>query len=147
MVFANDGVFADSSANVVISGTPYVALGLQRDIAAALNRGVALLGGTSGLNGSNSVYWGRERNWYPAGQTYNVFSRFMHTARVGPRNIFAPPPNPARDAQGARMGQAYGFAFDESPVHSDPGQPNVPSKFDPVPSGTKVMAVALGAWE
>src|SRR5262249_18180812 len=55
MVFANDGVFNDTSANVLIStnsgavSSTAVALGLERDIVAALNRGVALLGPTDGL--------------------------------------------------------------------------------------------------
>ena len=146
MVFANDGVFADSSANAVISGPSYVALGLQRDIVSALNRGVALLGGNSGTNGENSQFWGVETNWYPAGQTYNVFSRFMHTGLIRGQHINVLPPRAVKDAQGAKMGQSYGFAFDESPVHSDANQPNVPSKFDPTPAGTTVVRITLGSW-
>ena len=147
MVLANDGVFADDSANVVLSGAASVAKALQRDIAAALNRGVALLGGTDGLHGSNSQYWGNERNWYPAGKTYNAFSRFMHTARIGTKNIFVLPPHAVKDGQGVKMGQSYGFAFDESPVHSIANQPNVPAKFDPVPANTKKIAVTIGSWK
>lgn len=146
MVFANDGVFADTSANAVISGPSSVALGLQRDIVSALNRGVALLGGTSGLNGENSEYWGRERNWYPEGSTYNVFSRFMHTARIGNQHINVLPRGAVKDAQGVKMGQSYGFAYDESPVHSDPNQPNVPSKFDPTPANTRKVQIWFGPW-
>ena len=58
MVFANDGVFADSSSNVVISGPSYVALGLECDIVSALNRGVALLGQTDGVSGDSSAVLG-----------------------------------------------------------------------------------------
>jgi hypothetical protein len=123
-----------------------VALGLQRDIVSALNRGVALLGGTSGLNGENSDYWGRERNWYPEGSTYNVFSRFMHTARIGNQHINVLPRGAVKDAQGVKMGQSYGFAYDESPVHSDPNQPNVPSKFDPTPANTRKVQIWFGPW-
>jgi len=151
MVFANDGVFADASANAVVSGPAYVALGLQRDIVSALNRGVALLGGTTGKRGSNSRYWGLEHKWYPRDQIYNVFSRFMHTARIGRHNISLLPNGtlgqPVRDAQGALMGMSYGFGFDESPVHSKAGQPNVPSKFDPTPRGTSEVVVTLGPWQ
>ncbi len=146
MVFANDGVFADSSANAVVSGPASVALGLQRDIVSALNRGVALLGDTSGTGGRSSHYWGVETNWYPEGQTYNVFSRFMHTARIRSQHINVLPPRAVKDAQGVKMGQSYGFAFDESPVHSAAGQPNVPSKFDPTPDGARVVRITLGSW-
>lgn len=146
MVFANDGVFANSSANAIISGPSSVALGLQRDIVSALNRGVALLGGTTGIDGESSQYWGFERNWYPEGQTYNVFSRFMHTARIGNQHINVLPPRAVKDAQGVAMGQSYGFAFDESPVHSTANQPNVPSKFDPTPDATRVVRITLGPW-
>jgi len=158
MVFANDGVFADASGNAVVSGPVYVALGLQRDIVSALNRGVALRGGTTGKKGSNSRYWGLETKWYPKGQVYNVFSRFMHTARIGGQRVSLLPNGtlgrPVRDAQGAFMGMSYGFGFDESPVHSKPTspppgpgrQPNVPSKFDPTPQGTSEVVVTLGPW-
>ena len=159
MVFANDGVFADASANAVVSGPSYVALGLQRDIVSALNRGVALLGGTDGKRGSNSYYWGLEHKWYPRDQTYNVFSRFMHTAKIGKQHLSLLPNGtlgrPVEDAQGAPMGMSYGFVFDESPVHSKPTappagpgrQPNVPSKFDPTPQGTTEVVVTLGPWQ
>lgn len=151
MVFANDGVFADASANVVISGPASVALALQRDIAQALNRGVAISGPNSGTPGYTSVYWGTETNWYPAGQTQNLFSRFMHTGQVRSQPIFVQAANAVADAQGAKMGQAYGFGFDETPGHVNllpPGTPvpNVPSKFDPVPAGTTTVTITLGPW-
>jgi hypothetical protein len=146
MVFANDAVFADASSNVIISGPASVALGLERDLVAALNRGVALLGPTDGLNGDDSAYWGTETNWYPAGQTENLFSMFMHTATVNGTPLFTLPNGAVKDAQGTLMASAYGFAFDESPVHVPVGQPNVPSKFDPVPNGTTTVTIALGPW-
>jgi hypothetical protein len=153
MVFANDGVFNDTSTNVMLAQngssnpTPsQVALGLERDIVAALNRGVALLGPTDGLNGDDSTYWGTETNWYPAGQTENLFSLFMHTGTVNGTPIFVLPSGAVKDAQGTLMGSAYGFAFDENPTHGPPGQPNVPSKFDPVPTGTTSVTITLGPW-
>jgi hypothetical protein len=153
MVFANDGVFNDVSANVLVAGNgnaqvppAAVVLGLERDLVAALNRGVALLGPTDGLNGDDSVYWGTQTNWYPAGQTENLFSLFMHTGTVGGTPIFTLPGNAVKDARGMKMGSAYGFAFDENPGHGPAGQPNVPSKFDPVPAGTTTITVTLGPW-
>jgi hypothetical protein len=153
MVFANDGVFNDISGNVLIATngsvgpTPQqVALGLQRDIVSALNRGVALLGPTDGLNGDASTYWGTETNWYPAGQTANLFSMFMHTATINGTPLFVLPSGAVADAQGALMASAYGFGFDETPGHGPANQPNVPSKFDPVPAGTISATITLGPW-
>jgi hypothetical protein len=152
MVFANDGVFNDTSANVLIStnsapvSSTSVALGLERDIVAALNRGVAILGPTDGLTGDSSTYWGTQTNWYPAGQTENLFSMFMHTATVNGTPIFTLPTNAVNDAQGVKMSSAYGFAYDENPGHGPAGQPNVPAKFDPVPNGTTTIGITLGSW-
>jgi len=146
MVFANNGVFADVSSNVVISGPAGVALGIQRDIVSALNRGIANSGPSDGMNGSTSVYWATESNWYPTGTTQNLFSLFMHTGTVNGMPIFTRPPNPATSAGGALMGQAYGFAYDESPNHALTPQPNVPSKFDPVPAATTTIVITLGPW-
>jgi hypothetical protein len=243
-VFANAGVFADSSSyvlaqqNTSTSPTPSaVALGLQRDIVSALNRGIALLGpsGTIGRSGGDtSAYWGNEGNWYPepmsnATAPQNQFSLFMHTATVNDVLIFTSPgaapasiaaspggatvsgttvtitttaphglaaddwvgitgvgcagydgtfqvsavpstttftytvassvasgltpsgggtatAGAAATPQGALMGQAYGFAYDESPVHAAANQPNVPSKFDPAPSGTTTVTIVFGPW-
>lgn len=149
MVFANDGVFNDISTNVMTTSAAnqsYVALGLERDIVSALNRGVALSGPFNGAAGSDSLYWGTETNWYPAGQTENLFSMFMHTGTVNGQPIFALPSGAVADAQGALMGSAYGFAYDENPGHGPAGQPNVPSKFDPVPAGTTTATITLGPW-
>ncbi|MEI6411571.1 MAG: hypothetical protein WCR52_19435 [Bacteroidota bacterium] len=52
-------------------------------------------------------------------------------------------------ARGTTMGQAYGFAYDENagPIPPAPaGQPEVPSKFDPLPPGTSGMTITLGPW-
>src|SRR5262249_4986090 len=114
MVFANDGVFNDVSTNVLIStnsgvvASATVAQGLERDLVAALNRGVALLGPTDGLNGDSSLYWSTQTNWYPANQTENLFSLFMHTATVNGTPIFIRPSNFVNDARGVPMGSAYG---------------------------------------
>jgi hypothetical protein len=107
-VFANDGVFNDSSPNVIAlatsppaPGAVKVVLGLERDIVSALNRGMALVGptGTSGRSGGDtSNYWGTESNWYPYAITdtnpthvQNQFSLFMHTATFGGVPIFTQP--------------------------------------------------------
>jgi hypothetical protein len=156
MVFANDGVFADTSTNVLVlqsssvGTTPsQVALGLERDIVSALNRGVALLGpsgANAGMSGGASLYWGTETNWYPAGQTGNLFSLFMHTGTINGVPIFALPSGAVMDAQGTLMGSTYGFAYDQTPTHGPVGQPAVSSKFDPVPSGATAATITLGPW-
>lgn len=134
MVFGNDGSFADTSANAIVSGPAYVALGIQRDIVSALNRGIATRAPTSGTPGYTSGHWGTEANWYPAGATMNLFSLFMHTGEIGGQPIFV-------------NGAAYGFAYDENPVHGPAiQQPLVPSKFDPVPAGTDTVTITLGPW-
>jgi hypothetical protein len=151
-VFANNGVFADDSGNTLVAyptgqqgNAQSIVLALEVQLVEALNRGVALQGGTSGTAGSNSLYWNTETNWYPTGQTFNYFSWFMHTAQVSNSNIFLPPPSPAQDAQGNTMGQTYGFAYDESP-NFVATPPNVPSKFDPVPDGTTTATVTFTPW-
>jgi hypothetical protein len=156
MVFAGDGVFNDQSSNVLIAQNGNqspppgsVAVGLERDINQALNRGVAALGPTGGTGGNTSIYWGTQTNWYPANQTENLFSMFMHTGTVNGTPIFALPSGAVNDAQGMRMGSAYGFSFDETPVHQGqgvPAGPIVPSKFDTVPAKTKTITVTLGPW-
>jgi hypothetical protein len=46
------------------------------------------------------------------------------------------------------MGMAYGFPYDESyAVTGLPTQPQVPSKFDPIPAGTTTMTITLGPWD
>ncbi|MGH7171310.1 MAG: beta-1,3-glucanase family protein [Gemmataceae bacterium] len=155
MVFGGDNVFNDQSANVLIStnsgsvSSADVAKGLERDINEALNRGVALLGPSgvnAGMSGGASTYWGTETNWYPAGQTENLYSLFMHTATINGTPIFTLPSGAVKDAQGTLMAQAYGFAFDENPGHGPAGQPNVPSKWEPVPAGTTTATITLGPW-
>jgi hypothetical protein len=146
MVFANNGVFADPSANAINGGNSTIALNLQNQIVSALNRGVAIAPGAigGGAAGYSSAYWGTESNWYPANTTQNLFSKFMHTGQVAGTPIFT---QPAGAMNG--MGQAYGFAYDENPGPVPPapvGQPSVPSKFDPVPNGTTTVTVTLGPW-
>lgn len=124
------------------------ALGVGRDIAAALNRGVALLGSTQPtVAGSTSTYWGTRTNWYPANQVYNNYSRFMHVGQADGANIFRLPPLAVKDAQNTFFsGSAYGFPQDEDPPHGAPKYPTVPFKWDPVPAGTTTVTVTLGPW-
>jgi hypothetical protein len=135
MVFGNDGVFADTRPAAVNGGNVAVALNLQQQVAAALNRGVALAAPYVPGTGSSSKYWGTEANWYAAG-VYNVFAKFLHQATIGGVLIFVD-------------GRAYGFGYDENPGPVPPapaGQPPVPSKFDPVPVGTTTVTITLGPW-
>jgi len=166
-VFANDGVFNDTSTNVMVAQnsntgpTPtQVALGLERDIVSALNRGVALKAPSGTMNrtaGDTSYYWAVETNWYPfttsdmgTSDVQNDFSLFMHTASVADSTpIFTQPAGAVETPQNLTMGQAYGFAYDENPVHASPStgnQPTVPSKFDPAPSTTATITITVGPW-
>jgi hypothetical protein len=153
VVFGSVGVFNDDSPNVM-GTTPTskasVALNLEDQVDAALNRGVATLGPSNPTGGATSYYWNNETNWYPANQTENLYSEFMHTATVGTgttkTTIAALPSGSVSDAQGAAMGTAYGFSQDESPgPYNAQGSvgPQVPAKFDPVPSTTTKVAITL----
>jgi hypothetical protein len=148
MVFAGDGVFHDTSANVLIQqGGPDpsgVVLNLELNLNEALNRGVALLT-PSGPSKTNSDVWGTETNWYAANQTENVYSAFVHSAAINGKTIAALPLGSVQDAQGATMGTAYGFPDDETPT-TPSGQPQVPAKFDPVPSGVSTVTLTLDPW-
>jgi hypothetical protein len=151
MAFANAGVFAYSGSYPAEQAT--VVLNLQNQLVSALNRGVANKAPNSGADGYSSQYWGTQTNWYPSDTTQNLFSLFMHTATVdaGTDKIpaFIQAAGSTTCARGAKMGQAYGFAYDENagPVPPAPqGQPEVPSKFDPLPSGANVLTITLGAW-
>ena len=151
MVFANAGVFAYSGGYSADEAT--VVLNLQNQLVSALNRGVANAAPNSGADGYSSKYWGTQTNWYPSDTRQNLFSLFMHTATVsaGTENIpvFIQATGSTTCARGTTMGQAYGFAYDENagPVPPAPqGQPEVPSKFDPLPSGADVLTITLGAW-
>lgn len=151
MVFANAGVFAYSGGYAADEAT--VVLNLQNQLVSALNRGVANAAPNSGADGYSSKFWGTQTNWYPPDTTQNLFSLFMHTATVSAGKdkipIFIQAAGSTTCARGTTMGQAYGFAYDENagPVPPAPqGQPEVPSKFDPLPSGANVLTITLGAW-
>lgn len=151
MVFANAGVFAYSGSYEINEAT--IVLNLQNQLVSALNRGVANAATNSEESGYSSKYWGTQTNWYPSRTTQNLFSLFMHTAtvRAGKDEIpvFIQAPGSTTCARGTTMGQAYGFAYDENagPVPpAPPCQPEVPSKFDPLPPGANVLTITLGAW-
>lgn len=161
MVFGNAGVFAFAPG--LNADQQSVALNIQNQLVSALNRGVANSAPTSGTAGYTSKYWGTQTNWYPATTVQNLFSLFMHTATVAvtttdPKTkkkstdnvpIFIQASNSTTCARGTTMGQAYGFAYDENagPIPPAPtGQPEVPSKYDPLPVGTKGLVVTLGEW-
>ncbi len=152
MTLANQGVFA-YSVGVPIEDQP-VLLNIQNQLVAALNRGVANLGPTTQphskkLTGYSSLYWGTQKNWYPKNKAQNLFSLFMHTGLSNRTPIFIQDVNPSKCARETTMGQAYGFAYDENggPTPPVPKQPEVPSKFDPLPSGTTKITITLGPWK
>jgi hypothetical protein len=157
MVFGGDGFFADA-VQQGWSGNPETTLAnLENQIDEALNRGVAAVPSTKitpgpltpPSTGYATRYWGTQTNWYPAGQPQNLFSLFMHTATIGGHPIFVRPSNPSVNSRGELMGSAYGFSFDENPGPVPPapaGQPEVPSKFDPVPAGTTTITITLDHW-
>jgi hypothetical protein len=157
MVFGGAGFFADASQQGLTGTLATTQANLENQINAALNRGVAVVPSTTKIrgplspstNGYTTKYWGTQSNWYPAGQPQNLFSLFLHTATIGGSPIFVRPNHPASTNGGALMGSAYGFSFDENPGPVPPvpsGQPEVPSKFDPVPPGTTTITVTLGPW-
>jgi hypothetical protein len=106
------------------------ALGLGRDIAQALVRGVAKEGYSASTKGSNTIAWANMTKWYPAANAadaspYDLYARFWHVATAGKQNtpISIQPPGAIKDAQGMTMGAAYGFSQDENPGHV--GQTNL----------------------
>lgn len=154
MVFANSGVFADSTIQYAADPAAASVLGnLENQLVSALNRGVA--NHASALNpaspGGTSEIWGDQRTWYPPGVPQNLFSLFMHAGQISGVPIFFRPLDAGTwpNARGQVMGSAYGFAFDENggPIPPAPvGQPEVPSKFDQniVPGSS--MAITFGPW-
>lgn len=148
MVFANNGVFA--YAEGITGDAQAVILNLQNQIVTALNRGVANLAPDTGTDGYTTKYWATQTNWYPENEVQNLFSLFMHTGTTDDNTpIFLQASNAAECARGTKMGQAYGFAYDENagPIPPAPtGQPEVPSKFDPLPKATTTITITLGPW-
>jgi hypothetical protein len=149
MVFGGAGFFADGALQGLTGNAQTLLNGIENVIDEALNRGVAALGISHSLQPGKSKnvtnYWGKETHWYPAGQPQNLFAEFLHTADVSGQPIYVLPPNATHDAKQLVMGQAYGFSFDESPgIPTD--QPNVPSKFEPVPPQSQSITVTLDPW-
>lgn len=148
MVFAGIGLMADGSFRYANANSQTVVNGFENQISTALNRGVAVVNyGTTPSSGYTTDNWAQETNWYPQGQPQNYFSYFMHTAKVGGVPIFTQPPSAVQSARGDTMSMAYGFAYDENPMHSIPG-PQVPSEFSGAfPAGTTKLAIVLGPWK
>ncbi len=133
-------------------------------ISGAMNRGVALAKCTRTYTWQ---CWQDETYWYPThvSSTYpdltqNLFSRWIHTARIGGTPMFVQPPSAVRSAKdapgaGPLMGMAYGFAVDENPTPAVPvppaastPQPEVPSKMDStvVFGGAGPYTITFGPW-
>lgn len=150
MTFAGSGLFADGGIRYPNNANLQVILnGLENQLTTALNRGVALTKAVGSEKGRTTTLWGKERSWYPAGTIQNLFSYFMHTAKVKGKNIFSPPTNAVESARGDKMAQAYGFAYDENPIEfKKTNQPPVPSEFTGTyPTGTTQLRLVLGPWK
>ncbi len=151
MVFANSGVFADSTVQTTDLNASDVLGSLENFLVTALNRGVGLNPAALSPNstpGESSIVWGDQTNWYPAATIQNLYSAFMHVGTIGGTPIFNLPVGAATSARGLAMGSAYGFPFDENsgPQPAVPNQAQVPPKFDgTVPVGATIL-VTLGPW-
>jgi len=128
------------------------ALGLGRDIAQALVRGVAKEGYSASTEGSNTIAWANMTKWYPAANAadaspYDLYSRFWHVATAGKQNtpISIQPPGAIKDAQNVTMGAAYGFSQDENPGHVGQthlgNQAQVPSELAGLVPGSTTIQV------
>ena len=151
MTFAGIGLMADGTFRYSNAKSQTVVNGFENQISTALNRGVAVVNytktGQKNKPGFTTDNWAVETNWYPKGQPQNYFSYFMHTATVGKTHIFTCPVDSVQSARGDYMSMAYGFAYDENPMHSIPG-PQVPSEFPGVfPAGTVKLEIELGPWK
>ncbi|AUC14611.1 hypothetical protein BTO06_05425 [Tenacibaculum sp. SZ-18] len=73
----------------------------------------------------------------------------MHAATVKGKNIFSLPANAVKSVTGAKIGQAYGFSYDENPMEfKRTNQPLVPSEFTgSYPKGTIQLKLVLGPWK
>lgn len=151
MTFAGIGLFADGPFRYPNDENLQIVVnGLENQISTALNRGVAVKTFTdTSSKGHTTKNWGVETNWYPSGEPQNLFSYFMHTAKVNGINIFSLPKNSVQSARGDVMAKAYGFAYDENPVgNSNQVQPQVPSEFPGAyPKGTTKLKLVLGTWK
>mgnify|MGYP001791342321 CR=1 FL=1 len=150
MTFAGIGLFADGVFRYSNANDQVVVKGLENQISTALNRGVALLSFPDTTSaGRTTKNWGDETKWYPAGQPQNMFSYFMHTAKVDTKTIFSLPKNAVKSARGTYMAKAYGFAYDENPIGGNQGnQPQVPSEFTGAfPKKTEKLKLVLGPWK
>jgi hypothetical protein len=151
MTFAGIGLFADGPFRYPNDKNLQIVVnGLENQISTALNRGVAVKTFTdTSSKGHTTKNWEVETNWYPSGEPQNLFSYFMHTAKVNGINIFSLPKNSVQSARGDVMAKAYGFAYDENPVgNSNQVQPQVPSEFPGAyPKGTTKLKLVLGAWK
>ncbi|TCI90644.1 IPT/TIG domain-containing protein [Tenacibaculum sp. M341] len=150
MTFAGIGLFADGTFRYNSKNYQTVVNGIENQISTALNRGIALVEYEDTTSeGHTTKNWADESKWYPNNQPQNVFSYFMHTAKVNGQHIFSLPKNKVTSAKGDYMAKAYGFAYDENPVGKNIGkQPQVPSEFSgSYPKGTKKLKLILGPWK
>ncbi len=94
MVFGNDGVFTDAKLQPGLSATEQTILAdLENQIVAALNRGVA-------NKYSTTADWQNSANYYPAGETSNLYAQFLHQQQINNIPIFID-------------GKAYAIAYDD----------------------------------
>lgn len=101
MVFGNEGVFTDA-ANQSPTPTNVTNLGLlERQLVAALNRGVANVNYSGKGYNSTTEAWDDITNYYPAGQVSNLYGKFLHNYTIGGNTIFI-------------NGQTYAISYDDN---------------------------------
>jgi hypothetical protein len=146
----NAGLLSPTASSYQSLGYNAVAARLAFLVSGALNRGVTMVQCPQ----ATWTCWQDETYWYPTSVssgtppllfpdiTQNLFSQWIHTAKVGGTPMFVRPPGALRAATsvpgaGKIMGMAYGFSNDEnstpvvpSPPAATSPQPEVPSKFD-----------------
>jgi hypothetical protein len=162
LIAANQLPAATTQYGADAYGAVVARLGLL--ISGAMNRGVALVN-------CDRTYtwqcWQDETYWYPTQAatgpapsfpdiTQNVFSQWMHMAKIGGTPMFVRPPSAVKSATstpgtGRVMGMAYGFAVDENPtppVNPASPQPEAPSKMDStvVYNGAGPYTITFGPW-
>jgi len=110
-----------------------------------------------------SATWTLQSNWYPALNTKNYYTEYLHTGTrsliPGNDNILFLPNGKlltdngiALSRQLRPMAMAYGFAFDENAVYlnSNPApagtyMAQVPTKLDPIPTEWGQLSVVVTA--
>jgi hypothetical protein len=191
-VFSTYGDYFKYPVGSPAGGTSATELGvvyqsIVRNIAQAFSRGIekctpstlpnanCLLASAlpaKGYNGADvsttaSAIWTLQSNWYPALNTKNYYTEYLHTGTLnsipGGKNILFLPNGKLSADNGIAisrqlrpMAMAYGFAFDENAIYLNnnpaPSPPpggsytaQVPTKLDPIPAEWGQVSVVVTA--